>query len=46
VNRELNRLGAAGVLECRYGRVVVDAGVMRRLAGTDEEILAGHTGTR
>jgi len=46
VNRELNRLAVAGVVECRYGRVVVDAAVLRRLAGTDEQIFAGHAGTR
>jgi CRP-like cAMP-binding protein len=46
VNRELNRLAAAGVVECRYGRVVVDAAVLRRLPGTDDEILAGRAGTR
>ena len=30
VNRELSRLAAVGLLECRYGRVVVHAGMLRR----------------
>jgi CRP-like cAMP-binding protein len=32
VNRELNRLAAAGVVECRYGRVLVDESVLRASA--------------
>lgn len=46
VNRELNRLAASGVVECRYGRVVVDAGVLRRLGRTGEEISHVTPGAR
>jgi CRP-like cAMP-binding protein len=35
VNRELKRLAEAGVVECRYGRVVVDAGVLRGFTSVD-----------
>ena len=37
VNRELNRLAAAGIVECRYGRVVVTEGVLGRSAALARE---------
>ena len=34
VNRELSRLAAAGVVERRYGRVIVDTEALRRCAAS------------